>query len=621
MFSKSAISSEVKTLSSVAMVQSALQAREMKGTDMNRLITLKSGMIIPSIGLGTLGLTDEASIKTVQDAIDMGYQFIDTAIAYNNHTIIGKALEKYDRKNIIICSKINGDSVKVASVESIVDKMLAELKTSYIDMVLIHSPLVPEVENFPQVLSELIKLKKAGKIKSIGVSNFEIRHLEMVRDQLEHIDVNQVEFHPYLYQKDLFEYCKAHNIHIMGYRPFGKGKIDVLQNPELQKMAEEHKSSVSKVILRSMVQGGHSAIVKASSKQHMEDNRKIYDFKLSDKEMSDIQALNKGLRTCSGTKWFDFDEKFPIKEIHANGKVDVMNIEGGNEIKVLKEGALWLNLATIYDTPFANGVTYNDLKVNSGKERDLKDYDEVRIYLALILILNYYVNHGHALVNKSEEKPLNIVIHTHRGDASSAYVTKCICDLLMKCFPEQFKEISSESISSDKQLPMLKVANKNIVIKFRNGYGKPLTDSVYAEADIVLSNCIAAGLKHDAKTGTMTLPHRFIPFDSEKYQLFPEEAYSKDNHLIKTLDQILAQPQEKYFDKVDAYFKTVNPAKQHKARKITRADFELVTLAQLTKSVIFNPEDPQRYFEIVQAAKKVVNVQKLEPTSVFRLTK
>lgn len=269
-------------------------------------IVLKSGMTIPSIGLGTDGIAQNNVTATIETAIQIGYELIDTATGYENHKQITLALKKANRDKIFVCTKFHeGDIATHKTAKNIVDHMLSELGVDYIDLLLIHNPSVP---NFSAVFKDMILLKKSGKLKSLGVSNFAIKHLLTMENAFEHLDVNQVEFHPLLNQIELYKFCKRHHIHIMAYRPFAFGSQDLLNNLTITKIANDHKKSNAQIILKWLTQYGFTAIPRARNERHLKDNLAIVDFELSIEEIEAVNDLNQNLRTCTGF-WADFDDK------------------------------------------------------------------------------------------------------------------------------------------------------------------------------------------------------------------------------------------------------------------------------------------------------------------------
>jgi 2,5-diketo-D-gluconate reductase B len=255
-------------------------------------------MKLPLIGLGTWDLRGAECTKTVQQALDLGYRHIDTAHGYENHTAIQNGIKGFDRKKLFITSKIALEQVDpnniAPSVEKACNLALKELATDYLDLYLIHWPdhKLPMTEIF----KALEHLKTQKKILQAGVSNFTTHHLkDLLNDGLKP-SANQVEFHPYLNQKDLLDYCRLQKIELIAYRPLGKGAL--LSNPLFKKLALQHKKTPTQIILRWFIEQNIPVIPKASSKKHLQENLDIFDFSLTSSEMEQINKLNKNKRFC-----------------------------------------------------------------------------------------------------------------------------------------------------------------------------------------------------------------------------------------------------------------------------------------------------------------------------------
>lgn len=264
-------------------------------------------MKLPLLGLGTFDLTGHACTEIVKQALEIGYRHIDTSINYENQEAIKKAIKGFDRKQLFITSKFELDMIDLkkiaASVEETCDLALKQLGTDYIDLYLIHWPhrALPMTE----VFKATEKLIKKGKIKKAGVSNFTIHHLENLLNDGCKPAANQVEFHPYLYQKELWDYCKTEGIELIAYRPLGKGII--LKDPVLKKIGAAHDKNSAQVVLRWLLQKEIPMIPKASSKKHLTENFEIFDFELSSKEMHQIEKLHQNKRFCdSEDSEFDY---------------------------------------------------------------------------------------------------------------------------------------------------------------------------------------------------------------------------------------------------------------------------------------------------------------------------
>ncbi len=269
-------------------------------------ISIKGGKKLPLIGLGTWELVGKACTYVVEKALDLGYSHIDTAHLYQNHAAIKKAIKKISRDKIFITSKLILDQIDFKRCEESVDEIcnlaLKELGTDYLDLYLLHRP--DRSKPMKEVLQAMHLLAEKGKISYFGVSNFNIHHLQDMLNAGIQPSANQVEFHPYLYQKALWDFCKSHQIQLIAYRPLGKGAL--LAEPLLQEIGAKHKKSAAQIALRWSVQKGIPVIPKASSEKHLKENLNIFDFKLSDEEMSLLDRLNRNQRFCK-PEWSDFD--------------------------------------------------------------------------------------------------------------------------------------------------------------------------------------------------------------------------------------------------------------------------------------------------------------------------
>ncbi len=255
-------------------------------------------MDIPILGLGTYDLRNKECTKIVQEALKVGYRHIDTAQVYGNHKAIGKGLQGFERSELFVTSKFLLEQINPKKAETSVQKAcnraLKELGLEYLDLYLIHWP----DRTFPisEVLKTMEALVSAGKVRHIGVSNFTVHHLKDLHRDGCRPEANQVEFHPYLYQKPLLEYCRRHKIQLIAYRPFGKGKL--LKDALLKELGDQHQRSPAQIILRWLVQHKIPTIPKASSIEHLKENFAIFDFALSHAEMQKLDSLHRNLRFC-----------------------------------------------------------------------------------------------------------------------------------------------------------------------------------------------------------------------------------------------------------------------------------------------------------------------------------
>jgi 2,5-diketo-D-gluconate reductase B len=261
-----------------------------KVNDTKSMAEKKRRLKMPMVGMGTWELKGKECTDIVSLALDLGYRHIDTAHAYGNHKAIGKAIASVDREELFLTSKLRLEEVNAAridaSVRKLCDTALKELDTDYLDLYLIHwpQPNIPMVK----VYKAMEKLIEQGKILHAGVSNFTVHHLDDFRKAHCYPVANQVEFHPFLNQKELLKNCHAQGIQLIAYRPLGKKKL--LREDVFKEMAKKKGKSASQIILRWLVQKDIPVIAKASSKKHLSENRAVFDFVLTKEEMKRLDG-------------------------------------------------------------------------------------------------------------------------------------------------------------------------------------------------------------------------------------------------------------------------------------------------------------------------------------------
>ncbi len=260
-------------------------------------ITLNNGTKIPILGFGTWKIAPGPSAQNaISHALDTGFRHIDTARIYLNEKSIGKAIAKssVDRKDIFLTTKLWNSDQGYGKTLKAFDKSLSRLGQEYVDLYLMHWP-VPELRL--ETWRAMVEIYKSGRAKAIGVSNFTEEHLA---ELLSHTDVvpavNQVEFHPFLYQKILQQYCNDNKIILTAYSPLTHGRR--LQDPMLSEIAAKHAKSVVQVMLRWNLQLGNVVLVKSTQESRMQENINVFDFELDAKDMQKIENLNENYRTC-----------------------------------------------------------------------------------------------------------------------------------------------------------------------------------------------------------------------------------------------------------------------------------------------------------------------------------
>lgn len=259
-------------------------------------IKLADGNEMPMEGFGTYKLTDQATMdEAIKTAFDAGYRLFDTAQFYNNEKLLGNSIKKLElnRNEIFLTTKIPEPKQGYQSTLDAIDESLANLQTDYIDLLLVHWPIHSQFFDTWRAFEDA---KKAGKVKSIGVSNYHQTHLDLLKTQANEMPVvNQIEVHPYLTQKSMIAANNNENILTQAWSPMGRGAT--LNDATIQEIAKAHGKSVAQIILRWHLQNGVAIIPKSSTPARIRENADIYDFQLSDNEMKSIDDLNKDERT------------------------------------------------------------------------------------------------------------------------------------------------------------------------------------------------------------------------------------------------------------------------------------------------------------------------------------
>lgn len=242
-------------------------------------------MEIPKIGFGTYKLLGEACSNAVRKALFWDYEHIDTAEIYGNQKAVAEAIKELPREKIWITSKVWYDNLKYEDVKKSCEETLKELNTSYLDLFLIHFP--NKNIRISETFRALNELKTTGKIRNIGVSNFTIKHLREAK-VYGTIFTNQVEFHPYLYQKELLEFCKENNIILTAHTPLARGKV--FQDQTLIDIGNKYNKNPGQVALRWLLDKGIIVIPKSSKDNHIKDNHDL-NFELSEDDTKIIDNL------------------------------------------------------------------------------------------------------------------------------------------------------------------------------------------------------------------------------------------------------------------------------------------------------------------------------------------
>ncbi|TPI55831.1 aldo/keto reductase [Mesorhizobium sp. B3-1-7] len=255
-------------------------------------LTLNDGAAIPQIGLGVWQVDPDITAKVVRWGVGAGYRLIDTAEGYRNEEGVGEAIRAagVPRSELFITSKLrNGAHQRDAALRAFDDTM-QKLGIDKIDLFLIHWP-VPSQNKYVEAWKTLVELQKAGRIKSVGVSNFNQDHLERIIGETGVTPVvNQIELHPRFQQRDKREFHEKHNIHIESWSPLGSGRL--LSDPTLEKLAKKHGKSVAQVIIRWHLQKGLIVIPKSIHQERIAGNFDVFGFELDADDMQTVHGLD-----------------------------------------------------------------------------------------------------------------------------------------------------------------------------------------------------------------------------------------------------------------------------------------------------------------------------------------
>lgn len=260
-------------------------------------VTLNNGLKMPQLGFGVWQVGDEEATAAVAKALEVGYRSIDTAMIYKNEKGVGKAIAQSSvpREELFITTKVWNSDQGYENTLRAFDESLERLGLDYVDLYLIHWP-TPKFDQYVETYKALEKLYHDGRVKAIGVCNFEIEHLERILNECEVVPVlNQVECHPYLAQNELKEFCAKHHIFVEAWSPLDQGG-EVLQDEVIQNIAKSYSKSPAQVVLRWHLQNNTIIIPKSVTPSRIEENFQVFDFELSSEEMEQINQLNRNRR-------------------------------------------------------------------------------------------------------------------------------------------------------------------------------------------------------------------------------------------------------------------------------------------------------------------------------------
>lgn len=270
-------------------------------------IQLNNGQTIPQVGLGLFQVSDNDTERIVEQAIEVGYRHFDTASMYQNEQALGRAIARSGvaREEFFITSKLwNSDHERAGDA---LRSSLDLLGLDYLDLYLIHWPL-PMHDTAVTAWRKLIQKTGSELVRSIGVSNFEIDHLVQLHNETGVVPaVNQIELHALNQRVELREYCRENGIAVEAWGPLGQGKTDIQSLPEVVEAAEQLERTPAQVVLRWLVQQDVIVIPKTVHRDRLEENITLFDFKLSEAQMTALNSLDQQLAV--GPNPYTFDRK------------------------------------------------------------------------------------------------------------------------------------------------------------------------------------------------------------------------------------------------------------------------------------------------------------------------
>ncbi|USI46602.1 aldo/keto reductase [Leuconostoc mesenteroides] len=261
---------------------------------LNELYELNDGHQLPKIGLGTFQIRGYQGVDQILNAIQIGYRLLDTSTNYDSEGAVGEAIRRsgIPRSQFYVTTKLPGKYHHFDDALKIIEESLLRLGLDYLDLYLIHWPL-PKRDNYVEAWQALIEAQRRGLVRSIGVSNFEKEHLDKIISATGVTPaVNQNEIHPYWPQESLVSTNQEYGIVTEAWSPLGRGSSE-LTEPLILKLAEKYDKNAGQIILRWHIQRGILPVVKATTAQHQRRNLDIFDFTLTETEVSQISDLER----------------------------------------------------------------------------------------------------------------------------------------------------------------------------------------------------------------------------------------------------------------------------------------------------------------------------------------
>ena len=265
-------------------------------------VELNNGTSIPMAGIGTFLLQPDEAEYAVVSALKNGYSLIDTANAYMNEKAVGRGIKASgkSRDTIYLSTKLWPSVYQDA--KKAIDETLKRLDTDYIDLLFLHQPVGDYIGAY-KAMEDAVKM---GKVKSLGLSNFDDANTDKLKEIMNEAEIKpaflQVEAHPYYQQKELKEYLEQFGTKLMAWYPLGHGEASLLEEKVFTELAAKYNKTPAQIILRWHTQVGNVVIPGSKSEAHIKDNINIFDFSLTEDELSEIAKLDKGVRYYTSTK-------------------------------------------------------------------------------------------------------------------------------------------------------------------------------------------------------------------------------------------------------------------------------------------------------------------------------
>ncbi|CAD0302977.1 2,5-diketo-D-gluconic acid reductase B [Xanthomonas hortorum pv. vitians] len=258
-------------------------------------------MTVPAFGLGTFRLKDQIVIDSVRNALELGYRAVDTAQIYDNEEQVGQAIaaSNVPRDQLYLTTKIWVDKFGRDALLPSLQESLRKLGTEHVDLTLIHWPSPQDQVSMREYLEALAQARQQGLTRAIGVSNFTIALIKQAIEILgaDAIATNQIEVHPYLQNRTLIAFLREQGIHVTSYMTLAVG--EVLKDPVIQAIAARHDATAAQVTLAWALQQGYSVIPSSTKRENLQSNLKAQTLQLSEQDMSEIAALDRGQRLAN----------------------------------------------------------------------------------------------------------------------------------------------------------------------------------------------------------------------------------------------------------------------------------------------------------------------------------